>query len=91
MCFLVKTQMGERMFWGVMGWGGIRRKGDGWGEVRRNGDGWGEVRRDEAEWGIMGWGRDQGAFLSGRDSGSIFCWPKRQMAERENEKGDVAP
>lgn len=81
MCFLVKTQMGERMFWGVTGWGGIRR----------NGDGWGEVRRDEAEWGIMGWGRDQGAFLSGRDSGSIFCWPKRQMAERENEKGDVAP
>ena len=81
MCFLVKTQMGERMFWGVMGWGGIRR----------NGDGWGEVRRDEAEWGIMGGGRDQGAFLSGRDSGSIFCWPKRQMAERENEKGDVAP
>lgn len=81
MCFLVKTQMGERMFWGVMGWGGIRR----------NGDVWGEVRRDEAEWGIMGWGRDQGAFLSGRDSGSIFCWPKRQMAERENEKGDVAP
>ena len=81
MCFLVKTQMGERMFWGVMGWGG----------VRRNGVGWGEVRRDEAEWGIMGWGRDQGAFLSGRDSGSIFCWPKRQMAERENEKGDVAP
>ncbi len=81
MCFLVKTKMGERLLGGVRGWGGTGRKGEGGG---RGGG-------DEAEWGIGGWGRDQGAFLSGRDSGSIFCWPKRQMAERENEKGDVAP
>ncbi len=49
------------MFWGVMGWGGIRR----------NGDGWGEVRRDEAEWGIMGWGGIRG-FLVGERFGIYF-------------------
>lgn len=61
MCFLVKTQMGERMFWGVMGWGGIRRNGDGW-------DGWGG-------WGGMGYngvGEGSGGFLVGERFGIYF-------------------
>ena len=62
MCFLVKTQMGERMFWGVMGWGGIRRNGDGWGEVRRDGGGM----------GYNGVGEGSGGFLVGERFGIYF-------------------
>ena len=61
MCFLVKTQMGERMFWGVMGWGGIGRNGDGW-------DGWGG-------WGGMGYNgvrEGSGGFLVGERFGIYF-------------------
>lgn len=64
MCFLVKTQMGERMFWGVMGWGGIRRNGDGW----DGWDGWGG-------WGGMGYngvGEGSGGFLVGERFGIYF-------------------
>ena len=49
------------MFWGVMGWGGIRRNGDGW-------DGWGG-------WGGMGYNgvrEGSGGFLVGERFGIYF-------------------